>query len=78
MKYFSETRLYCRRSISSIWREDEEARTPKHEISENTFNMAINVLYKDVKPLKNSDGSITFASILNSNESTETTFYIEN
>lgn len=77
MKYYSETRYFVRRNAASIWREDCEIRTEKHEISEKAFRFYVDEVYADRKPLKNKDGSITYAVIQNSNECTDTTFWTE-
>lgn len=77
MKYYSETRFFIRRTPTSIAMEDREARVEKHEISEAAFKLYTEEIYADCKPLKNSDGSISFSTILNSNESTEITFWVE-
>lgn len=77
MKYYAETRYFVRRTLTSIPMEDREARVEKHEISEAAYKLFTEEIYAECNPLTNSDGSISFAKILNSNESTETTFWIE-
>ena len=77
MKYYSETRMFIKRTPYSFPMEDREAGCEKHEISEAAYKFAMEEIYADCKPLKNSDGSISFSTILNSNESTETTFWTE-
>lgn len=77
MKYYAETRYFVRRTLTSIPMEDREARVEKHEISEAAYKLYTEEIYAECKPLTNSDGSISFATILNSNESTETTFWTE-
>lgn len=77
MKYYSETRYFVRRTLTSIPMEDREARVEKHEISEAAYKLATEEIYADCKPLKNSDGSFSYSTILNSNESTETRFWTE-
>ena len=77
MTYYSETRFFIKRTLSSIPMEDVEARVEKHEISEAAYKLATEEIYADCKPLKNSDGSFSYSTILNSNESTEITFWKE-
>ena len=77
MKYFAETRLYVKRTLTSLAIEDREARTEKHEISEAAYKLYTEEIYAGIKPLKNSDGSISYSTILDSNNSTETTFWVE-
>ena len=77
MKYYTETKYFVRRTLTSIPMEDREARVEKHEISEAAYKFFTEEIYAGCKPLTNSDGSISFATILNSNESTEITFWRE-
>jgi hypothetical protein len=77
MKYYTESRFFIKRTLSSIPVEDVEARVEKHEISEAAFRFFTEEIYSGITPLKNSDGSISYASIQNSNESTEITFWVE-
>ena len=77
MKYYSETRFFVKRTLSSVSMEDVEARVDKHEISEAAYKLATEEIYAGCKPLKNLDGSFSYATILNSNESTEITFWKE-
>lgn len=77
MKYYSETRIFVKRTLYSVPIEDVEARVEKHEISEKAYKIATEEIYADCKPLKNSDGSFSYSTILNSDKSTETTFWKE-
>ena len=77
MKYYSEVRNFTKRSLTSIPIEDRETRTEKHEISEAAYKLFTEEIYSDIKPLKNSDGSISYSIILDANHSTETTFWVE-
>ena len=77
IKYYSETRFFIKRSLNSIPMEDVDARVKKHEISEAAYKLATEEIYANCKPLKNSDGSFSYSTILNSNESTEITFWKE-
>lgn len=76
MAIYSEIRHYVRTSACTIWREDSEIRTPKHEVSQEAYNLFVNEIFKDVKPLTNRDGSISYCVLNNYNEMTETTFSI--
>lgn len=76
MAIYSETRHFVRTFASAIWREDTEIRTPKHEVSQEAYNLFVNEIYKDVKPLTNKDGSISYCVQHNYNEMTETIFSI--
>lgn len=77
MKYYSETRIFVRRDSASVYMEDVELRTPKHEISEECFNFVINELFAGYKRLKNRDGSFSFNKTLDYNKAEEATFWIE-
>ena len=77
MTYYAETRIFIKRTPTSIPMEDREARTEKHEISEAAYRFFTEEIYGDKAPLKNSDGSISYSTILNSNESTEITLWKE-
>ena len=77
MKYYTESRHYIRRGYGYSYKEDEEVRCEKHEISELAYNIATEEIYADRTPLKNSDGSITYCIIQNSEEAEEVTFWVE-
>lgn len=77
MKIFAESRHFIRRSPNSIFIEDVEARCKRHEISEAAYNFYKSEILNDIKPLKNSDGSISYSYLQNSNEATEETFWFE-
>lgn len=77
MKIYMETRYYIRRSLSSVYKEDIEARCEKHEISEAVYNFYMTEMLSGAKPLKNSDGSISYSRTQNSNECIEDTFTFE-
>lgn len=77
MKIYAETRNYIRRNAASIWVEDREIRTEKHEISETAYKFFISEILANASQHKNSDGSISYSHIVNYNESVEYTFYFE-
>ena len=76
MAIYSEIKHYVRTSASTVWREDAEMRTPKHEVSQSAYDLFVNEIYKGVKPLKNKDGSISYCTQNNYNEMTELIFTI--
>lgn len=77
MKFYAETRHFYRRTANTIWLEDQEVRTHKHEISEAAYKLFTEEVFADNKPLSNKDGSVSYSTTINSNECTETTFWIE-
>ena len=68
MKIYAETRNYIRRNAASIWVEDRETRTEKHEISETAYKFYVSEILSTAKQHKNSDGSISYSRIVNYNE----------
>lgn len=77
MKFYSATYYFYNHGENTTWREDEDIRTEKHEISETAYNLFVNEVFAGKKPIKNSDGSVSYYTREKATRTTETVFWIE-
>lgn len=78
MAIYSESKTFYRRGSNSIWLEDEELATPKHEVSVAAYEIFTTEIFEGSKPVCHSDGSFTYYTQTNCDSYSETTFWIEN
>ena len=71
MAIYFEAKYYVRTSANCMWREIDEPRTLKHEVSQSAYDFYVGECLKDVKPIKHKDGSVSYYRQLNYNEMLE-------